>query len=75
MSVGFLFEPLYFFFAPFASPRPASTFHSPERFAAANLGGAASSTDARQPPGLQEPFRLHPGTQVLEVQKTETSSQ
>ena len=74
MSVGFLFELLNFFYAPFASPRSASTSHSAERFAAANLGGTASSTDARQPPGLQEMFRLLPGTLVLEVAETETSS-
>ena len=61
LIVVFLFEHLYFFFAPFASPRSASTFHSTERFAAANLGGTASSTDARQPPGLQELFLPAPG--------------
>ena len=36
--------------------------HSPERFAAANLGGTASSTDARQPPGPQEPLLPAPGS-------------
>ena len=35
--------------------------HSPERFAAANLGGTASSTDARQPPGKQELLLPAPG--------------
>ena len=75
LSVGFLFEPLYCFFAPFALHRGRPLLlHSPEQFAAANLGGTASSTDARQPPGKQELFCLHPGTQVLEVAETETSS-
>ena len=74
-GVGFLFEPLDSFLAPFALHRRRPLpLHSPERFAAANLGGTASSTDARQPPGQQEPFRLLPGTQVLEVAETETSS-
>ena len=73
-SVDLLFEPLYFFFAPFALHRGRPLLHSLGRFAAANLSGTASSTDARQPPGQQEPFRLLPGTQVLEVAETETSS-
>ena len=76
--------PLHFSLASFSSSWTSSLLflhftetghsHSPERFAAANLGGTASSTDARQPPGPQEPFRLLPGAQVLEVAETETSS-
>ena len=60
-SVDLLFEPLYCFFAPFALHRGRPLLHSPGRFAAANLSGTASSTDARQPPGPQEPLLPAPG--------------
>ena len=75
-SVDLLFEHLYFFFRTFSSsPRAASTFTA--------QGGSRRRTSAVPPPAQtrgslrdrRSRFCLHPGTHVLEVQKTETSSQ